>query len=361
MRRRGCRCGRDALAEDLPDERVGQRNWCRAGSGAQGGPGDRGHQKVGDVTVGAIVDCGDRNQGCLGVRELEGLVGDELEHAGGIGAGEQFGGDVAGGGDPGLPGLRLFIEAGVVDGDTGGRGERLGEHFVVFAERLAGSLLGQIQVAEHVVADEDRHAEEGAHRGVMRRKSNRLRVVVDVVESDRGGVVDEDTEHTPARRQGADRAPGVFVDAFVDEFDQLVVVPADAERPVLGVDEFACGVHDGAQGGVELQAGGDGEHGVNQAVESVAAGDDLLDAVLDLAEQLAQSQMRKGVTQWSVAAFPVWLCTRHTVIVAPAFVRGRQFTMSVWQFTCLWWSSLETKTAAWVRRCMPSLASKRET
>ena len=53
------------------------------------------------------------------------------------------------------------------------------------------------------------------------------------------GLVDEQPEHALAPGRSPDRTRVGFVDAFVDEFDQLVVVSADAERPVVGVDEFA--------------------------------------------------------------------------------------------------------------------------
>jgi len=41
-------------------------------------------------------------------------------------------------------------------------------------------------------------------------------------------------------------------------------------------------VNDGAQGGIEFEAGRDDEHRVNKSVEPVAALHDLSDSVLDL-------------------------------------------------------------------------------
>ena len=89
-----------------------------------------------------------------------------------------------------------------------------------------------------------------------------------------------------------------------------------------------------AQRGVELQTRRDHQHGVDQAVEPVSALDDLLDAVLDLDEQLTQSQLRQRVTQRtrsprsSFAPSSSVTCT----IVAPAVALGRS---SVRRIRCL--------------------------
>ena len=135
---------------------------------------------------------------------MPGLVGDQPEHRGRIGAGQQFGADVAGGFDPRLSGLGLFVQPGVVDRDARGRGERLDEYLVVLAERLPARLLGQIQVAEHLVADPYRHSEECPHRRMVRRKADRRGVVGDVVQPNRLGIVDQHPEHAAPLRQVPD-------------------------------------------------------------------------------------------------------------------------------------------------------------
>lgn len=88
-----------------------------------------------------------------------------------------------------------------------------------------------------------------------------------------------------------------LVDAFVDELDQFVVVAAHPQRAVPRVDQFDGGVHDGAQRFVQFQTGGDHQHGFDEAVEAVAALDDLLDTVLDLYEQFAKPKLRQCVAQ----------------------------------------------------------------
>jgi hypothetical protein len=69
------------------------------------------------------------------------------------------------------------------------------------------------------------------------------------------------------------------------------------------------------------QAGRDDEHGVDETVEPVAALDDLSDAVLDLAQELAQSQLRQRVAQGTGAA-PRLRSVGHGTIVAPVRTGG---------------------------------------
>ena len=98
-------------------------------------------------------------------------------------------------------------------------------------------------------------------------------------------------EHATPLWQVADLLPHRLVDALVDELDQFVVVAANTQCAVLRIDELDGSVHDGAQGLVEFQPGGDDQHRVEQPVESITSFDDLLDAVLDFRQQLAKPQL----------------------------------------------------------------------
>ena len=52
------------------------------------------------------------------------------------------------------------VEAGVLDRDTGGRGQTHGQLLVDLGELAAPDLLGEVEVAEHLVAHPDGDAEE---------------------------------------------------------------------------------------------------------------------------------------------------------------------------------------------------------
>ena len=88
--------------------------------------------EVGEVNVG-------RNGHHRGLcaSQFQRFVRNEPEHSGRVGAGQQLGGDVPGCLDPRLSGPGLLIEPGVVDRDTGCRGEGFDQYLVVFAERLS--------------------------------------------------------------------------------------------------------------------------------------------------------------------------------------------------------------------------------
>ena len=93
-------------------------------------------------------------------------------------AGQQVGADIAGGLDPQLAGVRGLIEPGVVDCDAGGAGQREHQYLVGLGEGRPVCLLGQVEVAVHLIADPDGHAEEAAHRRMVRRKPDRRTDVV---------------------------------------------------------------------------------------------------------------------------------------------------------------------------------------
>ena len=122
-------------------------------------------------------------------------------------------------------------------------------------------------------------------------------MVRDVVEPNGFGIVDQHAENAAPFGQMADLLAHLFVDAFVDELDQFMVVPAHTQRPIPGVYELDRGVHDRAERFVQFEPRGDDQHGVEQAVEPVAALHDLLDAVLDLYEQLSEPQLGQRVAQ----------------------------------------------------------------
>ena len=100
----------------------------------------------------------------------------------------------------------VAVQPGVVDRDRRPVGEDDGRLLVVLRE-LAARLLGQVEVAPDLAADDDRHAEEGAHRRMRQREPVRLGVRADVGQSQRLAVPDQHARARRARAAGR-RSPG---------------------------------------------------------------------------------------------------------------------------------------------------------
>ena len=171
-------------------------------------------------------------------------------------------------GDRRLPALahdRALVEPGVVDGHAGGGGQGGDDALVGGAERLAAALVGEVQVAEHLPTHPDRDAEERAHHRVARREPDSGRMRGQVVQADRRGVADEQSEDPPAVRQLADARLGLLVDPHVHELGQVPVRAQHAQRAVGGVHQVGRGLDDAAQRGAQLEPGGHRDHRTEQA------------------------------------------------------------------------------------------------
>lgn len=127
----------------------------------------------------------------------------------------------------------------------------------------------------------------------------------DVVQPNGFGLVDKHSKYAASFGQMTDQFTGPLVDAFVDELDQLVPLSAYTQRTESGIHEFDGCMNDRAQCGIEVEAGRDDEHGVDETVEPVAALHDLSDSVLDLCQELAQAKVRQRVVQGTAAALPI--------------------------------------------------------
>ncbi len=84
----------------------------------------------------------------------------------GLGTGQQPGGDLGAGLDPALLAAGRLVQPGVLHRHARRGAQRDQHRLVVLGELAAAALIGQVQVAEHLVADPHRHAEEAAHRRV---------------------------------------------------------------------------------------------------------------------------------------------------------------------------------------------------
>ena len=148
--------------------------------------------------VGGIVV--EQHEDQIGLGDLAGAAGDQLQRLGAAYLPEQDGGDLGGGGEPPLATLRQREESGVVDGDAGRGGERHHDLLVVLGELGGAELLGEVEVAEDLAPDADGDAQEAVHRRVVLGKAVRPRMPRDVRHPHRAGVGDEQTQNTsPAR------------------------------------------------------------------------------------------------------------------------------------------------------------------
>ena len=221
--------------------------------------------------------------------DLAGPAGHQLQGGGPVDLAEQHGGDLGGGLQPALPSIRGGVEAGVVDGHAGGHRQRHHRLLVVGGELGGGALLGEVEVAEDVVADTDRHAEEAAHRRVVFGKAGREGVFGDVAQPDRLGFVDQQAENAAPGGQVAD-AP-VFGDgqSVGDELDQPPVGTDHAQRAVACAGQPAGGHHDALQGTAQVQAGADADDRLQQSGEALPAGHHVADPQLQFGQQLVQA------------------------------------------------------------------------
>lgn len=93
-----------------------------------------------------------------------------------------------------------LVYAGVVDSDTHHRRQRDREALVHVADARCAPLLGEVEVAEHLLAHRDRHAEEGAHRRMPGREAHGVGMGREADEPQGTRIGDEQAEDVPTDR-----------------------------------------------------------------------------------------------------------------------------------------------------------------
>ncbi|GAB3197218.1 hypothetical protein GCM10027062_08460 [Nocardioides hungaricus] len=142
--------------------------------------------------------------GGVGPGQVAGAVGHDLEQLVAHRGREQSRRHLRRGGQPPhLPG-GLLVETRVLDGDAGRGGQRHDDALVLVGEGTVAALLGQVEIAEHLVPDPHGDAEERAHRRMVRREAVRGGVRRDVGQAHGLGTVDEVAEQAEAPGQLAD-------------------------------------------------------------------------------------------------------------------------------------------------------------
>ena len=163
-------------------------------------------------------------------------------------------------------------QPGVVDRDRRPLGEHDDRLDVVVVEVLGALLLGEVEVAPGLAANDDRRAEEAAHRRVPGREAVGARVLGDVVQPDRHRLVDQQPEDAAAARQVADRGVDRRLLAGGQELRQLAALVVEhAERGVARAAQLAGGLHHALQQDVEIELGRQRAADVQQLAQAVGA------------------------------------------------------------------------------------------
>jgi hypothetical protein len=206
------------------------------------------------------------------------------------------------------------VQVGVVDRHRRGRGERLDEIHVLGGE-LPALTLGEVEVAEDLVPDADRHAEETVHRRMTGREPDRARIVADLPQPDRVRVVDERAQQPLAFREVADDVDRVGRHPAVDELGQPAAGRDHTECRVAGTHQLAGGFDDPAQHRRQVEAADDQLVGPQQPPQPALRRDDLLRAGHQLRQELVELEPRHvGKRQRLVVVG----CSGHGGLLQPA-------------------------------------------
>ena len=163
------------------------------------------------------------------------------------------------------------MQARVLDGDGRLRGEQAGQLLVLLRELAALGLLGEVEVAVHAFAEQHRHAEERVHRRVVRRESDRPRVVGHGCQPKRSRVVDQHAEHSAPDGLVADRLALGGAQARGEE--PLELHPRlvdDAERRIPRIGELRRHVDDPLEKRFERELRAEGDARIDEEPEPIA-------------------------------------------------------------------------------------------
>ncbi len=159
--------------------------------------------------------------------------------------------------------LELFLAAPirlarprVVDRDRGPLGQHDEQLLVLDVELPAAVLLGQVEVAEDLVPNHHRDAQERVHRRMLGREPVGAGVVADPRQAKRFGLADQLTEDAVTARKRADPLPQLLVDPDRQEAGQLaLLVVEDAKGRVASPGQLASRLEELAQDGLGVMRG----------------------------------------------------------------------------------------------------------
>ena len=158
------------------------------------------------------------------------------------------------------PALRCLVQPRVLDRHGRLSRQQTDEILVFGIEVDATRLFGQVEVAVGDAAQHDRNAQERPHRRMIRRETNRTRVVAERAKTQRLDIADQHPEDPTPARKSADRLDLLATDAVRDETLQLVAVTIDdAERGVSRPRQLSRNPHQPLEKLIEGQCGAQGD------------------------------------------------------------------------------------------------------
>jgi two-component system, NarL family, response regulator DevR len=155
-----------------------------------------------------------------------------------------------------------------MNGDPGSDGQAPGGFFICFRELSGADLLGEIEVPVDVASNPDRHPQERVHRWVLGGESEAVRVGVEVSQSQRLRLDDQQPQDPSAFGQRADLRSSLIVNAHrVELRENSPGFVEHAQCPIAGIDQCDGRLHDLSQDHRQREIGLDEQDGVEQAVQ----------------------------------------------------------------------------------------------
>jgi hypothetical protein len=180
----------------------------------------------------------------VGRRDLQGFPGDEVEHLALLVSRQQPLGDVRAGPQPPLLAAGLPIQPGILDGHARGRRQDGHDAFIVLIEAGAVLLLGEVEIAEYLVADADRDAQKRGHRRMPGREAEGSRMIGHAGQAQRGWVGDELAEQTAALRPVVNGRKLILGNANRDETGESSLIADNPHGAVTRVNQGRGGLND---------------------------------------------------------------------------------------------------------------------
>ncbi len=184
-----------------------------------------------------------------------------------------------------------------------------------------GGPLGEVEVAEDLLADADRDADKAGHRRMARRKPRRHGMGSKIRNADRDRLADPAGRGSLAPGRPPDSSDQLIVQADLQKLFEFPIPAEHAERCVPGTQKVPGRPDDLAQHDWEAQLAGHQSIGAQQPAQPSLTGQHVISAVGELREQLIQfepghvgkTQSPGGLRRTGPAWLGPWLRRQHRI------------------------------------------------